>query len=285
MLPATSSLYVIIPVHNRKEYTRDCLNSLNRQTYQDFKIIVVDDGSVDGTGEMLMSEFPEVTVVLGDGNLFWTAAINKGVRYALSQNADYVLTLNNDTIAEENFVEKMMYWSSQKPQALLGAFDLDIKTKKPYYGGERVNWKWSKSDFLLDELSPNLFTGLHEVSLFPGRGLLIPRKVFDTIGLFEENKLPHYMADYDFTLMAKRNGFPVYCNYDAHLYTYPEEGGDHKTRSVKNLGNYFEHLFGIRGGGNLKNFTIYTFRNCPPKFLLPSLLVGYIRRIGGFWIK
>src|SRR5204863_8343474 len=127
--------------------------------------------------------------------------------------------------------------------------------------------------------------GLHPVSLFPGRGLVIPKKVFDTIGLFEERKLPHYMADYDFTHMALRHGFPIYCNYDAILYTYPEEGGDHKVRKVKSLKNYFNHLFSVRGGGNLKNFTIYTIRNCPPAQLISSLLSGYARRLAGFWMK
>jgi hypothetical protein len=127
--------------------------------------------------------------------------------------------------------------------------------------------------------------GLHEVHLYPGRGLLIPTKVFETIGLFDEKGLPHYMADHDFTVTAFRHGFKIYCNYDAKLYTYPEEGGDHKIRVSKTLGNYFKHLFSIRGGGNLKNFTVYTLRNCPKKDIPVSLLMGYIRRIGGFWVK
>jgi hypothetical protein len=93
------------------------------------------------------------------------------------------------------------------------------------------------------------------------------------------------MADYDFTLMANRHGFPVYCNYEAKLLTYPEEGGDHKIRKRKTLRNYFDHLFSIKGGGNLRNFTIYTFRNWPPNFILSALLLGYARRLAGFWIK
>jgi GT2 family glycosyltransferase len=182
-------------------------------------------------------------------------------------------------------MEQMLFWANLKPEALLGALDVDMNTKKPYYGGELIDWKWDASRFLLNELSKEDLHGLHQVSLFPGRGLLIPRIVFDTVGLFEETKLPHYLADYDFTQMARRHGFKIYCNYDAKLYTYPSEGGDHRLRARKNLKNYFLHLFGIRGGGNLKNFTIYTFRNCPKKYLLPSLLTGYVRRIGGYWFK
>jgi GT2 family glycosyltransferase len=276
---------IVIPVHNRKQFTKDCLHSLRNQTQRADFIIVVDDGSTDGTGEMLCNEFPEVIVLKGDGNLFWTAAINLGVRFALSLGTDYVLTLNNDTVASNDFVEQMLLSSKQKPHALLGALDIDMLTKKPYYGGEIFNWRSGASKFLLAILKKEEQTGLHEVSLFPGRGLLIPRMVFDTIGLFEEKRLPHYMADYDFTLLAKKNGFKVYCNYEARLYTYPEEAGDHKIMEKKTLKNYFDHLFSIRGGGNLRNFTVYTLRNCPPKDILIALVTGYFRRIGGFWVK
>lgn len=275
-------VYIVIPVHNRMEYTRECIASLKDQIPED-QIIIVDDGSTDGTKEMLATRFPHVIVLSGDGNLFWTAAINMGIRHALKLGAEYVMTLNNDTIASEDFLSQMMYWARQHPNSLLGALDVDAKSKKPYYGGEVINWALAKSRYLLDELKENEMHGLHEVSLFPARGLLIPKKVFDTVGLFEEKLLPHYIADYDFTHLARRNGFPVYCNYDAKLYTYPEEGGDKKISKNKTLRNYYKHLFDIKGGGNLKNFTIYTFRNCPPLLVPLSLSIGYARRLLGFW--
>lgn len=280
------TIYVVIPVYNRKHFTKDCLISLRGQTYQNHKVIIVDDGSTDGTKEMLAQEFPEVIVLFGDGNLFWTKAINMGIRKALDFGASYILTLNNDTVATPDFLEKMMYWSERAPDSLLGAFDLNFRTKKPYYAGEIVNWPLAKSRMLLDELKDSDLYGIKEVSLFPARGLLIPRKVFETVGLYAEKELPHYMADYDFTLLAARNGFKVYCNYDAKLYTYPDEGGDAKIKQKKkSLKSYYDHLFSIKGGANLRNFTIYTFRNCPWQYIPMSLIMGYLRRLGGYWIK
>ncbi|HEX8038190.1 MAG TPA: glycosyltransferase family 2 protein, partial [Chryseosolibacter sp.] len=206
-------VYIIIPVFNRKEFTRTCLLSLERQTLQDHKIIVVDDGSTDGTKDMIREEFPDVTVLFGNGSLYWTASVNLGIRHALSEGAEYIMTLNNDTVAEKHLMEKMRFWSQEKPQALLGALDIDSISRRPYYGGEIVHRLWNTSTFLLNKLPERDRTGLHKVSLFPGRGLLIPRNVFETIGLFEQNKLPHYMADYDFTRMAADHGFEIFCNY------------------------------------------------------------------------
>lgn len=283
--PVNDSIAVVIPVHNRKQFTRECLKSLRLQSVQPSHVIVVDDGSTDGTAAMIATEFPGVIVLPGNGKLFWTAAINMGIRLALDLNVDMVMTLNNDTLAPFNFVERMLAGASEKPHSLIGALDVDAISGKVYYGGEIIEWGKGSSRFLLDMLSEDQRRGMHEVSLFPARGLLIPREVFERIGLFEERYLPHYMADYDFTLMARRHGYKVYCNYDATIMTYPEEGGDHKIRKSKSLKSYYDHLFGIKGGGNLKNFTIYAFRNCPKALLPLALATGYARRLVGFWVK
>jgi GT2 family glycosyltransferase len=280
-------IFIIIPVHDRKQFTRQCLFSLIRQTLQNFRVIVIDDGSTDGTGEMIEKEFPEVILLKGDGNLWWTGATNRGVEYALKQadQDDYILTLNNDTIATKDFLEKMIYWADKTPNALLGAFAIDADTKKPVYGGHIINWKWANYKSLLDILPNEQWNGLHEVTQFPGRGLLIPRHVFKKIGLYDEKNFPHYMADYDFTFKAIRGGYRVYCNYDAKLLIYQDESGDRANRSNKSFKNYMNHLFGIKGGGNLIMFLKYVLKNCPKKYLWVFIPIGTIKRIIGYIIK
>jgi len=279
------SIYIIIPVHNRKEFTRNCLLSLRQQTYKYFKVVVIDDGSTDGTEEMLTNEFPEVYIIKGDGNLWWTAATNLGVKYALENNVDYILTLNNDTIATEDFLEKMVYWAERTPKSLLGAFALDANTKQPVYGGEIINWKWANSKFLLDILPKEQWYGLHEVTHFPGRGLLIPAEVFKKIGLYDAKHFPHYAADYDFTHKAIRAGYKVYCNYDAKLLIYPDASGNIENRKKKSLKNYYNHLFGIKGGGNIIYNWRYAVFNCPKEYVLFYLIKTNLQIIFGYWIK
>jgi GT2 family glycosyltransferase len=274
-------LAIVIPVHNRCEFTRACLASLSRQTVSNFAVIVVDDGSTDGTAEMIRSEFPDTVVLTGDGNLWWTGATNLGVKLALERGAASVMTLNDDTLPGPAFVETMRSAAAANPGALIGAFAVEAATGRPVFGGARMNWVTASSQDLLDPPVGGRL-GLVEVTHFPGRGLLIPSQVFRRIGLFDAFHFPHYIADYDFTCRARRNGFKIYCNRDAALGVYLEASGDAENRRRKDLRHYYRHLFHIKGGANLKAYFWFSLRNCPKALLPISLPVGLIRRIVGY---
>jgi GT2 family glycosyltransferase len=278
-------LYIVIPVFNRWKYTRACLDSLRAQTNQDFRTVVVDDGSTDETAATLARDYPEVEVVTGNGNLFWTAGVNRGIERALALGATQVMTLNNDVLTAPDFVAQMQAAAAQHPTAVLGALEFDADTGDAIYGGERLDFRTNTRYDLLKEIPANQRSqGLHPVTYLPGRGLLIPKAVIDKIGLFDEKRLPHYLADFDYTSVARRAGFPVYCNYAAHLSTYPEESGQTLTRKKRSFKGYFQHLFGIRGGGNLVNFTHFALKNCPKLFLPYFLFNGYVRRLVGYFL-
>ncbi|NVO32574.1 glycosyltransferase family 2 protein [Hymenobacter lapidiphilus] len=277
-------LYIVIPVFNRLAFTRACLESLRRQTCQAFRVIVVDDGSTDGTSARLATGFPEVEVLRSTGGLFWTAAVNLGIRRALILDAHPIMTLNNDTVAPPDFIANMLLWARRQPRALLGPLELDAATDQPVFGGELFSFLTHKTRRLLDILAPEDRTGLHPVTYLPGRGLLVPAEVFRTLGLFDEGRLPHYLADYDFTSQARRAGFPVYVNYATHLLTYPDASGQAKTRRRRSLRGYTQHLFGIQGGGNLLNFSRFAIKNAPILYLPFFLLNGYARRLLGYFL-
>jgi len=282
-------IYIVTPVFNRKEFTRNYLKALSRQTSKEFKIIIVDDGSNDGTPEMVKEEFPEVILLREEGDLWWAEATNVGVRYAIEQNAEYIMTLNDDTIPAENYIEQMINWSKQKPNALLGAAAVDAESGSIVFGGEYLSWKNGGSrKNLLDTIPVDKRKGLHRVNFFPGRGLLIPREVFDEIGLYDSKNFPQTVADNDFTIRADFAGYEIYCNYDAIIQMYPEESGGTKLIKDKSWKNYYQHLFGMRGAGNLKWFTIFAFKNAPKRYLLGYWLNGVAHRMGGYlleWLK
>lgn len=276
------SIYIIIPVHNRREHTRVCLNALRKQTTPNFKVVIIDDGSTDNTEKMLKEEYPEVELIKGDGNLWWSEATNLGVKFSLEQGAQFILTLNNDTIPAPNFIENMLKWVDKQPDTLLGALAIDANTRRAVYGGETVDWMRATYKSILPEIQTEKLQGIHKVTHYPGRGLLIPSKVFRDIGFYEAKKFPQKGADEDFTFRAAKKGYEIFCNYDAIIYIYPSASGDADIRNQKNIKNYFKHLFSIRGGGNLKVFFWFAIRNCPPQYLLFFLSVGFLRRFLGY---
>ncbi len=275
-------IFIVTPVYNRKEFTKNYLEALKNQTNKNFKTIIIDDGSTDGTSEMIEQEFPEVILLKEEGDLWWAEATNIGVRYALNHGTDYIMTLNDDTIPEKDYMEKMIYWSTQEPNALLGALAIDIDSEKTIACGWLHSWKTTKLTSLVDILKPNEFNGLHKVNVFPGRGLLIPAKVFEKIGFYDSKNFPQTVADNDFVYRAESAGYQIYCNCDAKIKIFPDESAASYYRNNKSLKNYYIHLFGLKGAGNLKRFTILVVKNCPRRYLPKYLITGWSRRIGGY---
>ena len=84
MTHAVKNIYIIIPVHNRKALTLVCLENLKTNVdLQKYQVIVVVDGSSDRTAEEVAENYPEVTILEGDGNLWWTGAIFHSVQIRL----------------------------------------------------------------------------------------------------------------------------------------------------------------------------------------------------------
>jgi len=280
-----SKLFIIIPIFNRFSFTEKCINSLATQTSTNCKILIIDDGSTDNSSALLASRFKQLIIKRFKGNLYWAESTNQGVYYALSNGADYILTLNNDTIPTDTFVVDLLNETINHPDALFGAHAIDIKTKKSVYIGERINWLTAKYQRCMDFISLDSPNRLVPVTHLPGRGLLIPAKVFHTIGFFDSIHFPQSGADDDFTFRAARAGFDIFCNLDAKLYIYPEESGDAWFRRNKSLKNYYNHLFHLKGGGNLKRFWFLAWRNCPKRYLSSFIICGIARRLFGYLLE
>ena len=105
--------YIIIPVHNRKALTLACLENLKiNSNLQKYQVIVVDDGSSDLTSEEVVANYPEVIILKGDGNLWWTGAMALGMTYAYEKGADYFIWLNDDSLPAPNTLDLLINFSS-----------------------------------------------------------------------------------------------------------------------------------------------------------------------------
>lgn len=208
------SVCVVVAIRNRKQLTKRFLNAFYTTNYENFKIVLVDDLSTDGSVEMINSLFPQAIVLKGNGNLWWTGATNLGVKYALKNNFDYVLTINNDAILETDFLTEMMEFANIYPNVILGTVILRSDNRKIWSVGGHLSWE---SDHLFNlnyaeqDISAISNLGdLYEVEILNGNGTLIPTKVFRKIGLYNTFFTPHYHSDTEIIYRAKRNGIKAY---------------------------------------------------------------------------
>ncbi|MBU3933657.1 MAG: glycosyltransferase family 2 protein, partial [Candidatus Omnitrophica bacterium] len=95
----------IIANWNKKAYLKDCLDSLLNQTHSPIEIIVVDNGSWDGSQQMLKEKFPQVRLIINEHNELYCRAQNKGIGAA---KGEFIVSLNNDVVLEKDFVEELL---------------------------------------------------------------------------------------------------------------------------------------------------------------------------------
>ncbi len=208
----------VIPTRNRKDKLFRFLEKFSCQTYPQLQIIIVDSNSTDGTREELVQRFPEVTLICVSDREYWTGATNAGVRAALRDGYEYILTINDDSVVELNHVERMVE-IAQKYQVLILGNCINYLANPNLIWSLGTSNQWGTANFLsLNYHDTNLESlpievrnlEIMQVDALAGNGVLISRQVFTQIGLYNENFLPHYHADSEMTIRAHSRGIKVF---------------------------------------------------------------------------
>src|SRR5262245_35539834 len=105
-MPPTVSIIVLN--YNGREDTLACLRSLEHLTYPNVSVVVVDNASSDGSVDAIRAAHPQMTLIETGANLGFTGGNNIGIQHALDHGADYVMLLNNDTIAAPDMLNLMI---------------------------------------------------------------------------------------------------------------------------------------------------------------------------------
>lgn len=219
-------VFVVVPAFNRCAKTLRFLQHFRAVDYPNYRIVIVDDGSTDGTRHAIELNFPDTIVLQGDGNLWWSGGTNMGVRYALAHGADYILTINDDALMQPDFLTKLVEIAQSRPRAIVGCRlhcedrrdeIWSLGTGLVFRGGEifKLNYAGRRWDDVRHEV-PNPFP----VDTMPGNGVLIPRAVFEQVGFYDQRNMPQYHADSDLVLRARDAGFEPLIATDALLYNH-----------------------------------------------------------------
>ena len=214
---------IITPVHNRREVTLQCLRSIARcdHTGLDLHVIIVDDGSTDGTAEAVELQFPDVEIIKGDGNLWYTAGTNRGIAAAMKHDPDYVLAINDDTIFDEKCIVRLVACAENNPRSVVGALLLNWETPhrvmqvSPRWEFWRGGYRhWYKQTVWTVPKEP------WEVELIVGNCVLYPADAIREVGLMDEKRLPQY-GDAEYTPRMRRRGWRLLIEPQARAFCEP----------------------------------------------------------------
>lgn len=262
---------IIIPNYNGKRFMKDCMDALGRQKFKDWDLILVDNGSTDGSVEYLREEYPDMHIIALDANYGFSRAVNEGIRAA---KTPYVILLNNDTKPAPGYVGALVKMMDRHPKA----FSCSAKMIQMYHpdliddAGDNytlMGWAYQRG---VAHPSDTFDRPAEVFSSCAGAGIY-RREVFEEIGYFDEMHFA-YLEDLDVGFRARIYGYKnLYCPHAKVLHVGSGTSGskynDFKVRLAARNNVYLDY----------KNM---------PGFLLainwPILLLGYLIKIR-FFVK
>lgn len=267
-----TNVAVVIPNWNGKDFIGVCLRSLEEQSVP-AQIIVVDNGSSDGSVEYITKQFPKITLVSLPKNTGFTGGVNTGIKRAMADGSKYVALFNSDAQAAKTWLEELFDAAEKHPKAgiITGKFlrsdkkhidstgDLLSTHALPFPRGrnERDSGQYDKGEYIFGAT---------------GGASLYRTKMLREIGLFDEDFFAYY-EDADISFRAQSAGWKVY--YQPKAIAFHKVGG-----TSSKLGSFARYH-------SVKNIQLLYLRNMPgllfwkylPFFILQlaRMLVGTLR--------
>lgn len=279
---------LIIPVFNNLDFTKKCLKNLSgqlsrfSQNAESVKIIIVDDGSTDGTSSWVLNNYPNVEVLSGDGNLWWSGGINKGMRFAIDAlKTDYILWWNNDILSDAAYFENLFQLIKSHPENVIFGSKIFFLGKELIWGmggrfepkkGVKYMYGQGKRDGL--EFGKPL-----DVDWFPGMGTCFHSSIINKIGFLDEKNFPQYHGDSDYTFRAKKAGFQLIAFPQLIIYNDKSSSGIVHEGSIKKL---FSSVTSIRSNFNINKNILFLKKHATSPVAYLPLLKKYIKYFGGF---
>jgi len=264
-MTSSPQIYILLPVHNRCKITSDFIKCLKKQTYRNYHLVLIDDGSTDRTSETVLDLLPDATIIRGKGNWWWGGSLQQGHNWLVQERVpaeDYVLVMNDDTEFEADFLETGLSIMKDHRRTLLTATGYNLTTGQPQDpGGYKFAWK----DLVCYETHD-----VSETNCLSTRGMLATVGDFLSVGGFYPRLIPHYLSDLEFTMRAQERGLKLMLHSDFKI------GIDFDKTGNRDLSNetYIQYLlknFSRRAAMNPIAWTNFIILRCPKEIKVKTL--------------
>jgi len=284
--PKAPRVAALLTCFTRREKTLSALGSIFSQQHaipRELTVILVDDGSTDGTTEAVASAYPAVHILRGDGSLFWNGGMRVAFAEAMRSDFDYYLWLNDDTSLFPGALDRLLAsahaLARQGKTAIVTGSTCDPIHGGRTYGGIRRQLTWRGLQLL--PVMP-LSDSLQPCDTMNGNCTLIPRVIAGIVGNLDA-AFRHSIGDFDYGFRARSAGF--------ELYVAPGYVGTCARNSARGtwrdqtapLAARWRNLVSPKGLP-FKEWLIYTRRHCGPLWPLYTLS-PYLKTLLGVGLR
>ena len=234
-----STVAIIIVNWKKYDITSTCIESILNSTNSNFKIILVDNES-DNKKVKKFKYRNEIEIIQNKKNEGFSKANNIGIDYALKNNYDYTLLINNDTIVEKNLIEVLLKTAQAKSFLVVQPLILNYNGKEIWNAGGRINYFFG--NFITRKKLGNSLNSSHELTeWFTGCCCLFKTKIFKDIGKLDERFFAYY-EDVDFSLRLKKHGYKIGFTSKTQIYHYESFSSISNNSKGGKLSPYIHYL-------------------------------------------
>lgn len=242
---------VVVPNWNGMDSLADCLDSLLKQTVG-AEVVVVENGSTDGSAEFLQKKYKTVTVLPQPVNRGFAGGVNVGIRYALEKSYEFVALFNNDAVAEPDWLEQLLAAMDERAVGIATCTFASIDKKHIDSTGDLYTvWGLAYPRGRGEPLSDRYHEDT-EVFGASGGASLYRLKMLEEIGLFDEDFFAYY-EDVDLSFRAQLAGWKV--RYSPKAIAYHQIGAT--SGKIRGFATY----------QTMKNLQLVYYKNVPGRYM------------------
>ena len=202
---------IILLNWNGKQDTLECIESLYQISYSNYEIILIDNGSIDGSVEFFKEKYPEIEIIQNNENLGFAEGNNVGIRSVIPRGTDYILLQNNDTIVDSRFLDELVKAiENDKAVGIVGPTVYYYSSpKKIQSAGAKILWYIGRSRHLRkNKFDDGNLGNIKEVDYIPGCSLLAKSELFSKVGYLNKSYFA-YWEESEWCIRVKKAGYKI----------------------------------------------------------------------------